>query len=109
MKFILVLADDDESTSAYWKSCTQTKLRNQLLRRVNNNVARNVIYFIGDGMSISTVTAARIYNGQLKGHRGEEQELSFDKFPYTGLSKVRYFIDKNDKKDKKLITIERLF
>lgn len=48
-------------------------------------------------MSIPTLTAARIYMSQLKNERGKEQQLSFDKFPYVGLSKVfkwysnRYF------------------
>ena len=30
-------------------------------------VARNVILFIGDGMGVSTVTAARIFDGQAPG------------------------------------------
>ena len=34
--------------------------------------AKNVILFLGDGMGISTVTAARILAGQLKGMSGEE-------------------------------------
>ena len=29
--------------------------------------AKNVILFIGDGMGISTITAARIYEGQKRG------------------------------------------
>ena len=40
------------------------------------------------GMSIATVTAARIYKGQLVGLSGEEGYLSFEKFPYGALSKV---------------------
>lgn len=40
-------------------------------------------------MSIPTVTAARIYAGQLLKQDGENNQLSFDKFPYVGLSKVR--------------------
>lgn len=56
---------------------------------VNNNKAKNVIMFLGDGMSIATVTAARIYKGQLENMTGEEQRLSWEMFPYTGLSKVR--------------------
>ena len=40
-------------------------------------------------MGISTVTAARIYKGQQNGQTGEEAELSFETFPYTGLIKVR--------------------
>jgi alkaline phosphatase len=53
-----------------------------------NNTAKNVILFVGDGMNISTVTAARILEGQLKGLQGEENNLSFDTFPFTGLSKT---------------------
>ncbi len=50
--------------------------------------AKNVILFVGDGMGISTVTAARILEGQLKGGNGEENSLSFEHFPYTGLAKT---------------------
>jgi len=34
--------------------------------------AKNVIIFIGDGMGVSTVTAARIFDGQSKGLKGEK-------------------------------------
>jgi alkaline phosphatase len=54
--------------------------------------ARNVILFIGDGMGISTITAARIRAGQLAGATGEENTLSFERFPYVALSKT-YTID----------------
>lgn len=54
--------------------------------------AKNVILFVGDGMGVSTVTAARILEGQLKGMMGEENNLSFDLFPYTGLAKT-YNVD----------------
>ena len=37
--------------------------------------AKNIILFIGDGMGVSTVTAARILAGQLKGMPGEENVL----------------------------------
>lgn len=50
--------------------------------------AKNVILFIGDGMGISTVTAARIYEGQKRGQTGEENLLSFEKFPQTALIKT---------------------
>lgn len=50
--------------------------------------AKNVILFIGDGMGISTVTAARILDGQRKGMSGEENSLSFEKFPFTGFAKT---------------------
>jgi alkaline phosphatase len=50
--------------------------------------ARNVILFIGDGMSLPTVAAARIHEGQQHGQPGEENALSFERFPYTALSKT---------------------
>jgi alkaline phosphatase len=57
-----------------------------------NTTAKNVILFVGDGMGISTVTAARILEGQLRGESGEENRLSFEKFPYVALSKT-YSVD----------------
>ncbi len=50
--------------------------------------AKNIILFVGDGMGISTVTAARIYDGQRKGMTGEENQLFFETFPYLALSKT---------------------
>jgi alkaline phosphatase len=50
--------------------------------------ARNVILFVGDGMGVSTVTAARILDGQLRGESGEENLLSFERLPYLALSKT---------------------
>ncbi|MEO9943900.1 alkaline phosphatase [Paraglaciecola sp.] len=54
--------------------------------------AKNVILFVGDGMGISTVTAARILEGQLNGNKGEENQLSFETFPFAGLAKT-YNVD----------------
>jgi alkaline phosphatase len=50
--------------------------------------AKNVILFVGDGMGISTVTAARILEGQMKGKPGEENRLSFENYPHTAFSKT---------------------
>ena len=50
--------------------------------------ARNVILFVGDGMGVSTVTAARILAGQQLGESGEAHRLSFDNFPATALVRV---------------------
>jgi alkaline phosphatase len=47
--------------------------------------ARNVILFIGDGMGISTITAARILEGQRRGESGEQNHLSFEDFAYSAL------------------------
>ncbi len=50
--------------------------------------AKNVILFVGDGMGISTITAARIYDGQSRGETGEENSLSFESFPNVALVKT---------------------
>ena len=50
--------------------------------------AKNVILFLGDGMGVTTLTAARIFEGQMRGESGEENRLSFEEFPYNALSKT---------------------
>jgi len=57
-----------------------------------NGKARNVILFLGDGMSLTTVAAARIFEGQRKGNPGEENLLSWEHFPATAFSKT-YNVD----------------
>lgn len=54
--------------------------------------AKNIILFVGDGMGVSTVTAARILDGQLRGQTGEENSLSFETLPHLGLAKT-YNVD----------------
>jgi alkaline phosphatase len=44
--------------------------------------AKNIIFFVGDGMGVSTVTASRIYSV------GVDGKLTMDKFPFTALSKT---------------------
>lgn len=50
--------------------------------------ARNVVLFLGDGMGLSTVAAARIMEGQLRGESGEENLLYFEQFPHLALAKT---------------------
>jgi hypothetical protein len=67
----------------FWNNKAENTLKNQLNKnRLNKRMAKNVIYFLGDGMGISTLMAARAYKGN------EAEELSFEKFPYSGLSKT---------------------
>lgn len=73
----------------YWLSQGLQYIQGRLGRREITTRAKNVIMFLGDGMSITTVAAARIYHGQQLNEPGEESMLSFDKFPWIGLSKVR--------------------
>ena len=74
----------EEEFSHYWSDVAQSILDKQLESKtqLNTNQAKNIIFFLGDGMSIPTITAGRVYLG------GEEKQFSFEKFPYVGLSKV---------------------
>lgn len=47
-----------------------------------------MILFVGDAMGVSTVTAARILEGQMQGKDGEKNALAFEKLPYLALSKT---------------------
>lgn len=55
----------------------------------NTGKAKNVIMFIVDGLSIPTITAARIHEGQLAGVDGESHSLAFETLlPHTALVKT---------------------
>lgn len=55
----------------------------------NTGKAKNVIVFIVDGLSIPTITAARIHEGQLAGVDGESHSLAFETLlPHTALVKT---------------------
>lgn len=74
----------EELDISFWKENAQKYLREILAADSYNTPkrAKNVILFMGDGMSLATVAAARMYMG------GEEKSLSFERFPHFGLSKV---------------------
>ena len=56
---------------------------------INNNLAKNIILFIGDGMSDPTISAARILKGlQENNPYPERGYFSFERFPHLGRSKV---------------------
>jgi alkaline phosphatase len=76
-----------ESVQDWYDAGTRFIAQDMKLRD-DTRKAKNVILFLGDGMGISTVTAARILEGQLKGKPGEENRLSFESLPYTALSKT---------------------
>ncbi len=73
-----------------WMDIAKKELDEALARQPITNVAKNVIFFVGDGLGLSTTTAARIYKGQLQGVSGEEQKLLYETFPSVALSKVQY-------------------
>lgn len=85
------ISDDRTAANAWWQS-GQEALKTRKALTLNKNRAKNVILFIGDGMGISTVTAARIFDGQSRGEPGEENVLSFESFPHVALIKT-YNVD----------------
>ena len=56
-------------------------------------IPRNVILVVGDGMSLTTATAARILRGQRMGQSGEDTDLVWDTFPAVALAKVLLIIN----------------
>jgi alkaline phosphatase len=76
-----------QAGDAYFKTA-QAELATRLALKPNTNKAKNVILMIGDGMGITTVTAARIYEGQKRGVDGVSNNLTMDAFPYLALSRT---------------------
>ena len=66
----------------FWIDGAQNLLKAKLEAKPILRKAKNVILFLGEGLSIPTLAATRVFKG------GEEIELSFEKFHFTGLSKV---------------------
>lgn len=86
----LSTAAPQETPESWYQDGKAAVQRNLALRNQApvGAVAKNVILFVGDGMGISTITAARILEGQLRGESGEENELYFESFPNVALSKT---------------------
>ncbi|XP_068144936.1 membrane-bound alkaline phosphatase-like [Drosophila tropicalis] len=79
----------EEMDPKFWYDLAYEEIAKRLeLPQPNAKKAKNIIMFLGDGMSLSTVAAARILKGQRQGNTGEESSLSFERFPYTGLSRT---------------------
>ena len=85
LKLILTATSALIFTSCGAQSATKTLNTPQ---NETKTTAKNVIIFIGDGMGVSTVTAARIFDGQSKGLKGEEHALAFEDFENLALIKT---------------------
>ncbi|XP_072894842.1 alkaline phosphatase-like [Hemitrygon akajei] len=81
-----------EKSPSYWNKKAKQSLEAALELKPLTHHAKNVILFLGDGMGIPTVTAARILKGQLQGKSGEDTVLTMESFPHLGLSKT-YNVD----------------
>ncbi|XP_052890224.1 alkaline phosphatase-like [Anopheles moucheti] len=74
--------DAAEEETEYWHTTAQKLLEDHTALPKTDRRAKNVIFFIGDGMSLTTVAATRMYLGN------ENVSLSFEQFPYFGLTKT---------------------
>lgn len=71
-----------ERSKDFWINKGQGFLKEKLNQKLNTNRAKNLVIFIGDGMGLSTLMATRSYISDV------QTELSFEKFPHSGLSKT---------------------
>lgn len=77
-----------EGLGSDWRTLADQELLARLNRPQREGKAKNVILFVADGMGLSTITAARIYQGQLRGEPGEENYLPFEEWGHSALVKT---------------------
>ncbi|XP_053649511.2 alkaline phosphatase isoform X3 [Cherax quadricarinatus] len=82
-----------ETDKSYWYQLMRRELREARDRPTNIGKAKNVLFFLGDGMGVTVSTAGRILKGQKKGVSGEEGYLAWERFPNMALLKT-YALDK---------------
>jgi alkaline phosphatase len=80
----------DREDAEFWMKNAQEKLKSKFAAPRVEHEAKNIIFFLGDGFSLPTVTATRILKGQRAGstYGGEEAELHFESYPSLGISKT---------------------
>ena len=71
-----------------WYRDGQSLVDERRASRESLPAARNIILFVGDGMSFATIAAARILAGQKRGESGESNLLSFERFAHTAFAKT---------------------
>lgn len=71
---------DEERTKQHWIDHGKDFVTQKLSTIANTRKAKNVIMFLGDGMSHQTIAAARMAMGN------ENIKLVFEEFPYTASS-----------------------
>ncbi|MEO1013915.1 MAG: alkaline phosphatase [Pseudomonadota bacterium] len=71
----------------YFEAAQATLAERRAVRPITGR-AKNAIIFLADGMGPTTVTAARIFDGQSRGEAGEENYLSFERMPHLALAKT---------------------
>lgn len=87
--FVVSIKGDGNS----WKQKAQDMLQKNLRKQMNVGQAKNVIIIVGDGMSMTTIAAARILKGQKAGRSGIGEQMVYENFPHVGLART-YATDK---------------
>lgn len=77
-----------EGPGADWRNIGRMELAQRINQVEYDGQAKNVILFIADGLSLTTITATRIYDGQSRGMSGEENYLSFERWGHSALVKT---------------------
>lgn len=70
----------------------EIKLMTEQTKKVNTKIAKNVILFVGDGMSLNTVTAANLYKAKIvdgDNDAPESHHLTFQRLDNVAFSKAR--------------------
>uniref|UniRef100_A0A336K1T2 Alkaline phosphatase n=1 Tax=Culicoides sonorensis TaxID=179676 RepID=A0A336K1T2_CULSO len=86
-KYRIKRIHEAELDSKYWRQIGAKVVQDNIKKEKNLGVAKNIILFIGDGMGVTTTTAARSYLGDAN------MNLAYEKLPYTGMSKT-YCVDR---------------
>ena len=78
----------EKENAEFWLARGDAELESALSLTPNTNLARNIIIMIGDGMSLPTVTAARVYKAQQQKREFTSTKLAWETLDYAGFSKV---------------------
>lgn len=88
LPLVVMASPPARESTAFWRAHGEQALKEALAQQPNTRRAKNVILFVGDGNGITSVTATRIFDGQSKGGRGEDNILSYERFPHVALAKT---------------------
>lgn len=79
--------NSDELSTAFWKKIGTKIVTDNVKKEKNENIAKNIILFLGDGMGVRTSAATNAYLGD------PNIALSYEKLPFVGMSKT-YCVDR---------------
>lgn len=78
--------DRPENETDFWLNEAEHFVRQRVAATLNTGSARNAVVFVGSGMSMTTLAAARVHI------EAEESQLSFEDFPGVGMLRT-YCVD----------------